>query len=123
MRKACLLILFVATLTACKNESCLQSCGVSNPAQDLPWLKQLIENHTPDSSADSKEYYPPAEIVSHAYKGKTVYLVDMCMQCPDNLTTVVNCEGQVICEFGGIAGRNTCPDFSEATRLEVVWKR
>jgi hypothetical protein len=86
-------------------------------------LKQLIEDQTPDSSAGSQEYYPPAEIVSYAYKGKTVYLVDMCIQCPDYRTTVVNCEGQVICEFGGIDGRNTCPDFADATRLEVVWKR
>ncbi len=36
---------------------------------------------------------------------------------------VYNCQGQVICQFGGIAGLNTCPDFYDtATDKKVIWK-
>jgi len=33
-----------------------------------------------------------------------------------------DCEGNVICEFGGFDGRNTCPDFeSNVSNMELIW--
>ena len=40
----------------------------------------------------------------------------------DGLVLVYNCSGEVICEFGGIDGRNTCADFeTEATNPVVLF--
>ena len=50
-------------------------------------------------------------------------MIDVCNGCADNLTTVYNCEGNVICEFGGIAGLNTCPDFDKnSTNKTIIYE-
>jgi hypothetical protein len=36
---------------------------------------------------------------------------------------VYACNGDIICQFGGIAGLNTCLDFAErAIKKKVIWK-
>lgn len=64
------------------------------------------------------------EIYAYKYKGDTVFLVSStCEQCADMMAHVYSCKGKTICQFGGIAGLNTCPDFSDlATNRELVWK-
>ncbi len=88
----------------------MQVCDVENPLEDLPWLKDIklaIQlNMSPAGS----------QIIQYSYKGEYVFWVDVCFQCPDGVIAVYNCAGEVICEFGGIDGRNTCIDFeTEAT--------
>jgi hypothetical protein len=80
------------------------------------WLKNietdLRQNHTVKS-----------EIIQYHYNGQIVYYVDSCIGCPDGLTIVYTCNGDVICQFGGIAGLNTCLDFAEkAIKKKVIWK-
>lgn len=71
--------------------------------EELPWLAtirtQLIESKT------------PSKIIQYSYKNQLVYWVDSCNGCADNLIQVYNPKGEVICQFGGIAGLNTCIDF------------
>ncbi len=81
-------------------------CGVENPLEDLPWLKEIKDIITMRMSPAG------AQIIQYTYHGEQVFWIDECYNCPDAIITINNCEGEVICEFGGIDGRNTCPDFA-----------
>ena len=94
----------------------MQVCNVDNPLEDLKWLKDI--KHSIQLSMS------PAgtQIIQYTYKGEYVFWVDMCYQCADGLISVYNCQGEVICVFGGIDGRNTCADFeTEATESTMFF--
>ena len=79
------------------------------------WLKDIIE--------DAQESPQKAEVIRYLYKGQTVYYINTCKDCADSMADVYNCSGEVICQFGGIAGFNTCPDFEDkATDKKVIWQ-
>jgi hypothetical protein len=107
------LTLIVATNMAfqCENHAPFPE-GESNYCSDISWLKEIVEPINTET-----------EVVRYKYKGETVYLVNTCVGCADAMDQVYNCSGQVICQLGGIAGLNTCPDFYDtATDKKVVWK-
>ena len=86
--------------------------GETDYCSDVDWLKSIREQ------ASNK-----TEIIRYKYKGETVYYINTCVGCADSMGEVYNCSGQVICQFGGIAGFNTCPDFYDvATDKVVTWK-
>ncbi|MCH7770781.1 MAG: hypothetical protein IIA49_07155 [Bacteroidetes bacterium] len=61
-------------------------------------------------------------IIQYWYNGNDVLLIDNCYQCADALSVVYDCEKNIVCEFGGIDGRNTCPDFYQiATNEEILY--
>ncbi|MBN1118519.1 MAG: hypothetical protein JXA77_15015 [Bacteroidales bacterium] len=63
-----------------------------------------------------------AQIIQYNYKGETVFMINSCYMCPDALAVVYGCDGEIVCEFGGFAGLNTCPDFySLATDSLMLW--
>lgn len=88
------------------------ACDTKRPLHDLPWLKeQQLQIHK-------------GEIALYKYNGDDVFLVDDCHQCPDASIFVYDCTGNVICEFGGLASVNTCPDFhDQATLIEILFKK
>lgn len=86
----------------------------SNPLQELKWLIKLIEG--------VKDNPVKVEIYKCIYKSQEGFIIDKCVRCPDGLVEFYNCEGTVICEFGGMFGRNTCPDFERnVTNMELIW--
>ena len=85
-------------------------CSTNDPFGDINWLKEQKD------VMEMNMGIAGGQIIRYLYHGNYVFLIDDCYQCPDALITVKNCEGEVVCEFGGIDGRNTCPDFTnEAT--------
>ncbi|MFC2129706.1 DUF6970 domain-containing protein [Bacteroidota bacterium] len=89
---------------------------MENPLEDLQWLKDIKQ------SIQLSMGPAGSQIIQYTYKGEFVFYVDMCNQCPDGLVLVYNCEGEVICEFGGIDSRNTCVDFdTEATDSTMLF--
>lgn len=112
-------ILFVTlfTLTSCDNEDdSLKRCS-DNPLEEIKWLKELVDNENNTNNSMG------LEIIEYVYKGQTVFMVDNCINnCSDSLVTVYDCEKNILCEFGGIAGLNTCPDFdSEAINKKILF--
>ena len=100
-------LILLCAIFACDPEPDLKDCS-ENPTENIKWLKELIEkeNNTTDSNG--------LEIVQYNYKDQTVFLVEDCIKnCSDGLAIVYDCEQNVLCEFGGIAGLNTCPDFED----------
>jgi hypothetical protein len=112
------LAVVMLSLLSCKTSDDKVSwiCGTANPLEDIPWLreiKELMEINTQMAGS---------QIIRYKYKGDDVFWIDMCYNCADNLISVHNCQGDVICEFGGIAGLNTCIDFqSEATDSTMLF--
>jgi hypothetical protein len=65
-----------------------------------------------------------SEVISYTYHGQTVFYIDSCKGCADSMALVYTCSGEIICQFGGIAGFNTCPDFADfATHKKVIWQK
>ncbi|WP_425638053.1 hypothetical protein ACPUEN_01405 [Algoriphagus yeomjeoni] len=99
----CLLI----SVSCTENEDPAMACGVSDPIENLPWLKQMAENA---SSGGLSEF---AYIAKAKYKGKRVFYLGSC--CP-------NCSWALIlydCE------RNTLTDeigFDDLEDTKVIWQ-
>ncbi len=65
----------------------------------------------------------PAEISKYLYHDQEVYIFDPGSGFYDFLYTAVDNNCISICEFGGIAGVQTCKDWdSDAKFIEIVWK-
>lgn len=107
-------LLFIVLICGCTPKDQDMVCGVTHPLEELYWLhdlKQYFEQRmTPAGS----------QIVQYTYNGETVFWVDDCYRCSDGMQQVYNCEGDVICQFGGIAGVNTCPDFFEMATDSIL---
>ena len=107
------LVLLVVAPYSCEQDmelADMQVCNVENPLEDLQWLKDIKQTIQISMGPAG------TQIIQYTYEGNPVFWVDLCYMCPDGLIQVYNCEGEVICEFGGIDGKNTCIDFeTEAT--------
>jgi hypothetical protein len=91
-----------------------QFCNVENPLEELNWLSELVEG--------VKDNPDKVEIYKCIYDYQEGFLIDLCVGCPDGLVEFYDCEGNVLCEFGGFDGRNTCPDFENSvSNMELIW--
>ena len=101
-----MMVLLLTLACSSDNQDNLE-CDFENPFEKLEWLNDIKE------SFEIRMSIAGAQIIQYNYQGEIVFLIDDCYQCADGMTQVYNCQGDVICEFGGILGRNTCPDFHE----------
>jgi len=63
---------------------------------------------------------PREKIKKYLYNGEEVFLIDTFIS--DVPAVVVTWDCVTICEFGGVLGGNTCPDFHEnAIFIKTVW--
>lgn len=102
--------------------SCLAfSCENLDIPSDLP---ECIEDQIKSEVRNSKVRVPnKASVEAYLYNGEKVYIFNPGSGYADWLSTAYNQDCEVICEFGGFAGLNTCPDFNEtAESLGVIWK-
>ena len=93
------------------------SCTSSKKADNNypSWVKDLISSFEKENAH--------AQIKEYNYNGRPVYLISNCYLCPDAMDIVYDKENNKVCEFGGIAGRNTCPDFDQkASDKKIVWQ-
>jgi len=111
------ILIFFLSVFSCNDEDKISDvCNVDDPATDVEWIRELI------NSLEANENH--SQIILYQYKFKTAFLVDPCHQCPDALAVVYDCDHNVICEFGGIAGLNTCPDFSNrAVYIDTLFSK
>ncbi|MGB5927144.1 MAG: hypothetical protein WBH03_03165, partial [Cyclobacteriaceae bacterium] len=76
-----------------------ETCNVSDPLNELPFLKE--------KKVQLEQSQTQADISSYTYNGETVFVVNNCNGCADALTVAYDCEGNTVCEWGGIMGLNT----------------
>lgn len=104
-------ILIISSLFLIISCSKNNSCDVNNPLSDLEWMEQMVDNFKQDEIRQRIQHF--------VFENEDVYLVEDCMDiCADALTIAYNCEGTSVCEFGGIDGRNTCPDFQSKAAFQ-----
>lgn len=120
MKKILKLVFVFTLIISCNTDENLEkinNCNTENPLEDLSWLK------TKKESLDKAISATRVSIYQYTYNNESVFLIDDCMSCADALTNVYNCNGEKICEFGGIEGRNTCPDFQDkAINKKLLWR-
>lgn len=118
MKQILFLLAFLITLQSCNKDivRAKSFCDVTDPVQDLPWLKTII-----DDQANNK--YSKMTVTKYEYQQEEGFLVDSCVNCPDSLAIFYNCSGHKICEFDSENGSNNCPDFlGNAIRKEIVFQ-
>jgi len=106
----------------------LASCGelipvdpTTNPestealCDDVTWLEST-------RAAMSKQELK-WEIHTNIYKGVRVFeLTDCISDRSDAMTVVYDCSGKLVCQFGGITGMNTCPDYPfDSENRALLW--
>ncbi|MGI9036732.1 MAG: DUF6970 domain-containing protein [Pyrinomonadaceae bacterium] len=82
------------------------------------WLIRIIKKFK--NSPDAKT---PMTITKYKYKGQTVYFFEA--NCCDQINTLYDAKGAVVCATGGRSGRGDgkCLDFYEERKNgAVVWK-
>lgn len=91
------------------------ACDQKDPTNSIDWLREIVVQFDENMSDNS------ARITQYEYKSQCVFVIEDCFQCPDALTYVYDENKNLICEFGGIDGRNSCPDFFEqaTNRIEL----
>lgn len=86
-----------------KNESNNDSCNVSDPIEELTWLKSMIN--------DLSDYH---FIMSADYKGETVFYIPNCNPLASSILIFYNCDGDII---------GTGNDISnEISNERLLWK-
>jgi hypothetical protein len=114
MKQPAICVLIVLLLAACGDKNSTSVPWV-NVCEDLTWLDSI--------KGTVKANGWQAEIYLTHYQNERVFEVNACLNCADFPTTVHDCEGTVICEFGGLAGVNTCPDYAPAQENKLLfWK-
>lgn len=107
-------ILILVFLFSCSQET--SDNFSANPFHEYEWLNNIKLNLEVSAKQSG------AQIIQYTYNQNTVFWIDGCYNCFDNLISIYNDEGEVICEIGGIAGLNTCPDFlDKATDSIMLW--
>lgn len=104
--KSCLLpLLLIVVATAChcdKNEpQPTLHCGVANPAENLPWLKAIIDEYKfeisgADVSENSIGYGVYQYVLQSTYQGNTVFIFGNCCPNCNSVFLVKDCEGKVL---------------------------
>ena len=83
-------IIGVTVLISCKkdnNDPAKNTCNVSNPAEELGWLKKEIDS----LKNDEYSFYVMAN-----YKGETVFINENCNPLIDYMSLVKNCKGDIL---------------------------
>ena len=111
MKKTVLFLLIISVVLSCKTNKTTKQTDFNQ----IAWLSSLKNNFKEDTSRKH-------QIIHYKYNEKDVFLVDDCYQCADGLIRIYDIDKTIICEFGGIIGKNTCPDFEqEAKKMNFIF--
>lgn len=107
-----LLTLFLLIIIlSCKKEdtAVVNPCSVTNPAQDLPWLRDRVASITQEDS--SYQYIQQAE-----YNGQTVFYFGNCCPSCNTVAPVLDCQGELICYVYS----KECPDILDKLKNRIT---
>lgn len=97
MKKTVLaLTLLLLTMLSCKDDDVdklSNSCQVSNPVEDLEWLKEKIEELIAQTDSEFLKYF---YVSQNTYMGKTVFIFPNCCPTCNTAIPVYDCEGNPI---------------------------
>ena len=89
MKKIALFLLII--VSACQYDDVPKTnCGVKDPANDLPWLKQMI------SDLEKSSLRPYFRVEQVEYKGEVGFYVNNCCPVCDTLPIFYKCSGDQV---------------------------
>lgn len=95
------------------------SCNNSDDDNDIPKCLQAIIDEAEIDDSPSLT----GKIERYLFNEEEVFLSSPRQGTADVPSVVLTSDCQIICEFGGLLGLNTCPDFfGNAEFIEVVWE-
>ena len=108
------LFVFILMLTACHDDD-------DDKAQDYSdCLQNTVDNYVINYPKPLSQF---ATISKYSYKGQVLFIFDPGSGFADWLFSAVDNDCQSVCEFGGIAGIQTCNDWdTEAKLIKIVWQ-
>jgi hypothetical protein len=92
------------SLVSCEKDD-NNTCNVSNPVEEIAWLKEAIDN----VEEDEYSYYVMAN-----YKGETVFYYVNCHPLVNYASFILNCNGD------NLGYTNNLQD--ELTNMTILWK-
>ncbi|WP_273567822.1 hypothetical protein [Maribacter halichondriae] len=113
-KRIILLILASLAIYACSDNDDGQNtiCGVTDPTEELKWLKTEITLRKRDVSENAKYYY----ISQAELDGKTVFLYLDCDSKANTAPSVYDCEGMLL---GAIGKEFTLEEFTNHSDIFV----
>lgn len=101
-------------LISCKDtdDAIMAGCGFDNPRQELPWLKERIDNMAQSTSPDVMYCY----VVQGTYENRTVFRFEDCNPVVDKAIFTLNCDGNQIDTDEGFISRQ------DIKNLKIIWK-
>jgi len=116
MRKILLFATLISLMAfSCEKEGCMPSntCGVTNPTEELGWLKAEIADREQRTSDFNKYFY----IQQAEYNGQTIFIYSNCCPMCNTIVPVYNCQGELLFYL------NQDPEKDKEIKSEkVVWK-
>lgn len=104
-------IVFALAFLACDTKS---TTPWENICADLSWLEPVKAKIMQDKLQ--------GEIYLSNYQDERVFEVNGCVSCPDFISQLINCEGDTVCQMGGITGL-TCPGYAPSSSERLLyWK-
>jgi hypothetical protein len=114
----------VCVMVSCKKEDNSvqeQICNVDNPLTDLEWLHQKV--------AEFKLYSPVAHMNIYIRVSQCTYdtnkigfLIEDCVDCTEAIGQFFNCDGELLCSFGGMTG-SLCEEFNvDIENKKIIWE-
>lgn len=116
MRRILILLVCIITIFSCHKDNDDNSttiCNVSNPIEDLAWLKEEIQELENTSLYESGEVY----ISQAKHDGNTIFIIGNCCAACNSILPVYNCEGEIM---GYIGDDNF--NFSLIESSSIIWK-
>ena len=111
-----LIIYFFFILFSCTNsdnDDITNTCSVSNPIEDLDWLKLKIEELKQTNSTIIEYFY----VSQNLYNDKTVFIFPNCCPQCSTIIPVYNCEGNTL----GFVGDGNI-DTNILNNDIIIWK-
>ncbi|WP_303319098.1 hypothetical protein Q4Q34_03445 [Flavivirga abyssicola] len=107
-------ILILLTFFSCKSDDDFNNtCNVSNPVENLEWLKEAIEELEQSSLAQTGEVY----VSQTYYKFSTIFIFGNCCALCNSVLSVYNCEGKILGYIGDDTFKRSLLDKSV-----IIWK-
>lgn len=109
-----LIFLTLGNISCEKDDNGLNNtCNVSNPIEELDWLKQKVEE-LEETDSDILQYF---YITQTEFKTKTIFIFPNCCPFCNTIIQVFNCEGETI---GYIGDGNF--DSTILENDKIIWK-
>ena len=84
-------------------DNSIEACGYTNPAKNLPWLKELIQKAETDKTGN----YFGWIWLEKTSKGKDIFITNMCLGSGGILYWIFDCEGNHL-SYPGVENCTAC---------------